>query len=91
MFYWGTSTYFFCRFDAGYAAALGKPVITLHPPAISHMLKEVNAAANVVCEEPDQVVQTLQYVISGKLPEKPKDGDAYVPIADRLGKGNPNP
>ena len=26
-------------FDAGYAAALGKPIITLHPPAISHMLK----------------------------------------------------
>ena len=38
-------------FDAGYAAALGKPLITLHPPAVSHMLKEVNASANVVCEE----------------------------------------
>ena len=55
------------------------------------MLKEVNTAANVVCEEPEQVVQTLQYVIQGKLPEKPRDGDTYVPIADRLGKGNPNP
>ena len=55
------------------------------------MLKEVNAAAHVVCEEPEQVVQTLQYVIQGKLPEQPRDGDAYVPIADRLGKGNPNP
>ena len=77
-------------FDAGYAAALGKPVITLHPPAISHMLKEVNASANVVCEEPEQVVDTLSYVIRGDLPP-PKDGDAYVPIANRLGKGNPNP
>ena len=77
-------------FDAGYAAALGKPVITLHPPAVSHMLKEVNANANVVCQEPQQVVDTLAYVIRGELPT-PKDGDDFVPIADRLGKGNPNP
>jgi YtoQ family protein len=77
-------------FDAGYAAAMGKPIITLHPPAISHMLKEVNASANVVCEDPEQVVDTLAYVIRGDLPT-PRDGDAYVPIADRLGKGNPNP
>ena len=81
----------FHSFDAGYATALGKPLITLHPPSLSHMLKEVNAAAHVVCEEPEQVVHTLQYVIQGKLPEQPRDGDAYVPIADRLGKGNPNP
>ena len=77
-------------FDAGYAAARNKPIITLHPPAISHMLKEVNAAALVVCEEPAQVVQTLEYVITGRLPP-PKDGDAYVPIVEVLGKGNPNP
>ena len=78
-------------FDAGYAAALGKPIITLHPPEISHMLKEVNASANVVCEVPEQVVDTLAYVIRGELPQTPKDGDKFVPIADRLGKGNPNP
>ena len=77
-------------FDAGYAAALGKPIITLHPPSISHMLKEVNASANTVCEDPEQVVDTLAYVIRGDLPE-PRDGGNYVPIADRLGKGNPNP
>jgi YtoQ family protein len=77
-------------YDAGYAAALGKPLIVCHPPALSHMLKEVNASANVVCETPEQVVQTLAYVIQGTLPT-PKDGDAFVPIADRLGKGNPNP
>lgn len=77
--------------DAGMAAALGKPLITLHPRSLSHMLKEVNAAANVVCEEPEQVVQTLAYVIRGELPASPKDGNAFVPIADRLGKGNPNP
>eukprot|EP00980_Cylindrotheca_fusiformis_P018106 scaffold5817_cov101-Cylindrotheca_fusiformis.AAC.11 len=77
-------------FDAGYASALGKPLITLHPPSISHMLKEVNAGANAVCEDPEQVVDTLAYVIRGDLPT-PRDGDAFVPIADRLGKGNPNP
>jgi YtoQ family protein len=78
-------------FEAGYAAALGKPMIILHPPAISHMLKEVNASANAVCEDPEQVVDTLAYVILGKLPEAPRDGEKFKPIADRLGKGNPNP
>ena len=55
------------------------------------MLKEVNSSANVVCEEPEQVVDTLAYVINGELPKVPKDGKDFVPIADRLGKGNPNP
>jgi YtoQ family protein len=77
-------------FDAGYAAALGKSIITLHPPNLSHMLKEVNASASVVCEEPEQVVDTLACVIRGELPT-PRDGDDYIPIADRLGAGNPNP
>mmetsp|Transcript_14714 Transcript_14714/g.22692 ORF Transcript_14714/g.22692 Transcript_14714/m.22692 type:complete len:195 (-) Transcript_14714:93-677(-) len=77
-------------FDAGYAAALGKSIITLHPPSISHMLKEVNANASVVCEDTEQVVDTLAYVIRGDL-SKPRDGDSYLPIADRLGAGNPNP
>ena len=78
-------------FDAGYAAALGKSIITLHPPSISHMLKEVNASASVVCEDASQVVDTLAYVIRGELPSVPRDGDKFVPIADRLGAGNPNP
>lgn len=77
-------------FDAGYAFAKGKPIITLHPPSLGHSLKEVNAAANVVCEDVSQVVQTLAYVIDGALPP-PKDGDAFIPIVERLGKGNPNP
>jgi YtoQ family protein len=78
-------------FDAGYAAALNKSIITLHPPNISHMLKEVNASASVVCEDAEQVVDTLAYVIRGELPERPRDGEEFVPIADRLGAGNPNP
>ena len=28
-------------FDAGYATARGKALVTLHPPGVSHMLKEV--------------------------------------------------
>lgn len=51
-------------FDAGYAAALGKPVITLHDDEIIHPLKEVNAAANASCRTPEQVVEILKYVIN---------------------------
>lgn len=50
-------------FDAGYASALGKPVITLHSEANRHALKEVDAAALAVAETPEQVVEILQYVI----------------------------
>ena len=35
-------------FDAGYASALGKPVITLHEEEHDHALKEVDAAALAV-------------------------------------------
>ena len=55
-------------FDAGQAAALGTAVITLHDAALNHALKEVDAAALAVCETPEQVVQTLAYVIRGSLP-----------------------
>ncbi len=49
-------------FDAGYAASLGKPVITLHGPEHTHALKEVDGAALAVAESPEQVVQILAYV-----------------------------
>jgi YtoQ family protein len=55
-------------FDAGYAVALGKPIITLHDPDLNHALKEVDGAAAAVAETPDQVVQTLAYAIGGALP-----------------------
>ncbi len=55
-------------FDAGMAAALGKALITLHDPAVNHAMKEVDAAALAVCETPEQVVQTLAYVMRGELP-----------------------
>lgn len=53
-------------FDAGYAAALGKSVITVHDPELTHALKEVNAAALASCEQPDQVVKILEYVINAE-------------------------
>ncbi len=55
-------------FDAGYAAALGKSVITLNPPEHGHALKEVHAASLAVAEEPSQVVAILKYVLTGTLP-----------------------
>ncbi len=55
-------------FDAGFAAALGTPIITLHPPEHDHALKEVDAAANAVAREPEQVVLALSYIIGGTMP-----------------------
>jgi len=54
-------------FDAGYAAALGTPIITLHDDAIIHPLKEVNAAAMASARTPAQVVKILAYAVSGTL------------------------
>ena len=54
-------------FDAGNAAALGKALVTLHDASINHALKEVDAAALAVCATPEQVVETLSYVINGTL------------------------
>ncbi|WP_299443400.1 YtoQ family protein [uncultured Rhodospira sp.] len=55
-------------FDAGYAAALGTPLIVLHPPEHTHALKEINGAALATCETPEQVAQILTYVQTGRLP-----------------------
>jgi YtoQ family protein len=54
-------------FDAGFTAALGTPMITLHDPDLTHPLKEVDAAALAVAETPEQVVKLLAYVIDGTL------------------------
>jgi YtoQ family protein len=54
-------------FDAGYAAALGKPIVTLHDPELTHALKEVDRAAQAVAETPEQVVEVLRYAIAGEL------------------------
>ncbi|MEE2776207.1 MAG: YtoQ family protein [Acidobacteriota bacterium] len=54
-------------FDAGYAAALGKPLVVLHPPKHTHALKEVNGAALATAEDPEQVVAILRYATEGRL------------------------
>ncbi len=54
-------------FDAGFAAALGKPIITLHDDSLTHALKEVDGAAQAVAETPEQVVKILNYTITGAL------------------------
>ncbi len=54
-------------FDAGYAAALGTPLIVMHGADHQHALKEVDAAALVVAETPEQVVRALRYVVQGTL------------------------
>ena len=54
-------------FDAGFAAALGTPLITLHDTNLTHALKEVDGAALAVASEPEQVAEILAYVIDGTL------------------------
>jgi len=51
-------------FDAGFAAALGKPLISLHLPEHDHALKELDRAAMATAREPEQVVEILRYAIA---------------------------
>lgn len=55
-------------FDAGFAAALGKSLIVVHGPEHQHPLKEVDAAALAVTEDPAKVADILRYVLEGTLP-----------------------
>ena len=54
-------------FDAGYAAALGKAIIVLHDPNLTHPLKEVDAAAAAVAKDQHQVVRILKYILKESL------------------------
>jgi YtoQ family protein len=54
-------------FDAGYASALGKPVVSLHEGDLDHALKEVDRAAQATARSSEQVVDVLRYVIRGEL------------------------
>ena len=54
-------------FDAGYASALGTPMIVMHEPENAHALKEVDAAALAVARTVDEIVAILRYVIAGEL------------------------
>ena len=54
-------------FDAGYAAALGKPLIVMHGPEHQHALKEIDGAALAVVDTPEQITKIFNYVINGAL------------------------
>ncbi|MGK7391046.1 MAG: YtoQ family protein [Candidatus Cyclobacteriaceae bacterium M2_1C_046] len=49
-------------FDAGYAAALGKPYVVIHPEDFTHALKEVDAQAMAVAKNEDEVMIILEYL-----------------------------
>ena len=51
-------------FDAGYAAALGVPIVTLLDEGLTHPLKEVVAAARATAQTPEQIVEILQYLLT---------------------------
>ena len=53
-------------FEAGYAIAIGIPVITLHGEELNHALKEIDAAARATAETPEQVVEILKYLLTQK-------------------------
>ncbi len=55
-------------FDAGYASALGKSLIIVHGPDHQHALKEVDAAALAVTDDPKKVADILRYVLTSALP-----------------------
>lgn len=53
-------------FDAGQAAAFGKPYIVIHQDEFIHALKEVDAQAMAVAKTSSQVVEILNYVTTQK-------------------------
>ncbi|MBO68439.1 MAG: hypothetical protein CL398_09020 [Acidiferrobacteraceae bacterium] len=53
-------------FEAGYAVAIGVPVITLHDEEFNHALKEIDAAAHATARTPEQVVEILKYLLTQK-------------------------
>ncbi len=54
-------------FDAGMSSCLGKGLIIYHSLELDHALKEVDASANAICRNIDEIVNTLAYVTTGKL------------------------
>ena len=50
-------------FDAGYANALDKKLIVIHPEEFIHALKEIDAAASAVVKSESQVIDILNHLI----------------------------
>ena len=51
-------------FDAGYAHALGIPIVTLHDEELVHPLKEIDAVAEATAKNPGQIVELLEYLLA---------------------------
>ena len=49
-------------FDAGYATALGKKTLIIHPEEFTHALKEVNSFASAVVRDESQVIEILEHI-----------------------------
>ena len=54
-------------FEAGYAVAQGKPLITWHDESLNHALKEIDSVAAAVARDAGQVVKALAYVGCGRV------------------------
>ena len=50
-------------FDTGYATALNKKLIVIHPEEFIHALKEIDAAASAVVQSESQVIAILKHLI----------------------------
>ncbi|MDQ7061880.1 MAG: YtoQ family protein [Sulfurimonas sp.] len=48
---------------AGYANALDKKLIVIHPKEFTHALKEIDAAASAVVQSESQVVEILKHLV----------------------------
>jgi len=54
-------------FDAGFSAALNKPIIIIHQDEHQHALKEIDAVALAITKNVDEVIKILQYTIKGTI------------------------
>ena len=54
-------------FDAGYAAAMSKSLIVIHSDDNQHALKEIDAMAQAVTSNVDEVVKILNYSCNAKI------------------------
>ena len=54
---------FNAAFYAGYADALDKKLIVIHPEEFIHALKEIDAAASAVVKSQSQVVEILKHLV----------------------------
>ena len=54
-------------FDAGYAVAMSKNLIVIHNDENQHALKEIDAVAQAVTSNTDEVIKILNYSCNAKI------------------------